>query len=144
MARLSKAKAASKQNGARATNKGKAKSKQSVMVAKFSHNKRKGYTVSIVTEKRAKLPKGYVAYESEIKAKTLCIEKSQVAQSSPPDKSKITGNSSRMQRRWQRMQQNELKAIEVTKEDKNKDTPTKLARLKELCELRKLQWDVVD
>ena len=70
MARLNKAASASRSNGAKASNKGKAK--KTVPVLSFAYNERAGIT-EVVTQQRAKLPKGYVAYESELKINEDCL-----------------------------------------------------------------------
>ena len=63
MVRPRKAAAASRKNGALASNKGKAKMKAPVLEHGF--NQRAG-VFEVTTVERAKLPKGYVAYESEL------------------------------------------------------------------------------
>ena len=71
MVRPKKAANASRQNGAKATNKGKAKA--TVPVLTYHPVGPDKYEVR--AEKRAKLPKGYVAYESELVTNWLCISK---------------------------------------------------------------------
>ena len=61
---------ASRENGAKSSNKGKAK--MTVPVLDFEHGK--SLIVSkVVTEQVAKLPKGFVAYECELKVHEAII-----------------------------------------------------------------------
>ena len=71
MARPKNSASASRKNGAKAMNKGKAKKTVPVLV--FANNEC-AVDYEVVTQQRAALPKGYVAYESEIKVQYQCIE----------------------------------------------------------------------
>ena len=61
---------ASRTNGAKATNKGKAK--KLVPVLELGHDARAG-GFEVRTQGRAQLPKGYFAYESELAAQMTCV-----------------------------------------------------------------------
>ena len=61
---------ASRTNGAKATNKGKAKKLVPVLV--HGHDARAG-GFEVRTQGRAQLPKGYFAYKSELDAQMMCV-----------------------------------------------------------------------
>ena len=61
---------ASRTNGAKATNKGKAK--KLVPVLELGHDARTG-SFEVRTQDRAQLPKGYFAYASELNAQMTCV-----------------------------------------------------------------------
>ena len=86
MVRPKKSASASRINGAKAKNKGKAK--QTVPVLDFGYDERAG-GYEVFTVDRAKLPKGYVAYESELSAQQLCIRESRCAPSDDAKKMTI-------------------------------------------------------
>ena len=68
MGRPRKGAAASRKSGALATNKGKAKSTVPVLDVGYNDSINR---YEIFSEERPKLPKGYVAYESEIEATAI-------------------------------------------------------------------------
>ena len=71
MARPKKSAKASRSNGAKASNKGKAKETVPVLTIAYMQP---GAVTEVVTQQRAKLPKGYVAYESELSVHNVCID----------------------------------------------------------------------
>ena len=71
---------ASRENGAKASNKGKAK--MTVPVLDFNYSK--GHLLSeVVTEQVPKLPKGFVAYECELKVHEAIIREQYFANRAP-------------------------------------------------------------
>ena len=137
MARPKKAASASRSNGARATNKGKARATVDVLVAKASRTQRGSAKVTVTTEKRAPLPKGYVAYESEVLARQACIEKASKASKSARKDGKKQSESARLHHE---LEKSEKMAIKTATEDQDADGALKLANLRELTGLRTLEW----
>ena len=70
MVRPKKSTRASRENGAKAMNKGKAK--KLVPVLELGHDARTG-SFEVRTQDRAQLPKGYFAYASELNAQMTCV-----------------------------------------------------------------------
>ena len=111
-----------------------------VLVAKPVRTKQWGAMVSITTEKRAPLPKGYAAYESEVHARLVCLERAgetSVEARKDGQKQDPAGAAAAEQRE---LESSKKIAIKEAAEDKEADGPAKLAKLKQLTGLRKLEW----
>ena len=137
MARPKKAAAASRSSGAQATNKGKARATVDVLVARTSRKKHGGAKVKIMTEKRAPLQKGYVAYESEVLARRACIEKAGGTSTAARKDGMKQREAAHVQRAEER---SEKLAIKAATDDRDADGASKLAQLKKLTGLERLEW----
>ena len=124
MGRHKKSKKASIANGALAKNKGKATA--TVPVLEGVAVSRGGYTIS--TEQKPKLPKGYVAYESEFIVYRACIaESSEFREEIPTDKPCRDPVRKALSKAVKK------KALEMAAEGaKSKDLASKLSSLKAL------------
>ena len=110
---------ASRTNGAKATNKGKAKKLVPVLV--HGHDARAG-GFEVRTQGRAQLPKGYFAYESELAAQMTCV---------------MHGRREAYEAENKLGQLIDVAADEVTKmqkdaKEKGWDAATRMAKLKEI------------
>ena len=105
MVRPKKSTSASRTNGALAKNKGKAKTKVTVLTCSYDDSAGR-YVVS--TEERVQLPKGYVTYEAKVSAYRLCIQES----AATPEGQSMSKPCSRAQ--WlQQSKEAEAKAVQM-------------------------------
>ena len=119
--RPKKAATASRENGARATNKGKAKA--TVPVLTYHPVGPDKYEVR--AEKRAKLPKGYLAYETELVTNWLCVSQGR----DDARKSNVKQAFGAVQRKEKAC---EDAAVKMAKDAKHWDVGKKMSQLKEL------------
>ena len=129
MGRTKKAARASRTNGARAKNKGKAKITTAVVVC----DDRAAGGLLVSTEQRAKLPKGYVAYESEIHAYKACVAASGVHRDKTPH-DKALSFAERHRARIEEQEAIEKDALKMAVDGKGTDAGAKIASLKTLAE----------
>ena len=123
MVRPKKSAVASRSNGANAKNKGKAK--VTVPMLKCGPSAAGGFVIGI--EQRAKLPKGYVAYESELRANYVAITHGgQVPKTEMPEE-KMTASAWRCHDVAVKEQ-----SMQMAAEAKDLDAAKKLSKLKAL------------
>ena len=128
MGRPKKSTTASRNNGSMAKNKGKAKTTVPVLSCTYDL-KEQVYTVT--TDKRAPLPKGYVAYESELATHTIAIDARLRAGCEDVDaKDKMAQH--RLHARICRKA--ECKALKMCADSKGQDVDAKLSSLKALTD----------
>ena len=135
MGRPKKSAVASRTNGALAKNKGKAKTKVPVLTVDYTGN-RDEYIVS--TEHRARLPKGYVAYESEVQTYFLGeLEKRQVRIQTPEEKD---DEVSRVRRRRADMEVAMDKALKMSVAAAGSSKQSKMAEMRKLAKGSKAKF----
>ena len=121
MVRPKKSAIASRANGSRAKNKGKAK-KTVPVLDRIEHARTGDYAVRF--EWRAQLPKGYVAYESEIRTQERLVKLASPVADTPEPKD--IGDHLR------ECAEREEQSIKLSVETKGWDMDRKVAKLKEI------------
>ena len=122
MVRPRKSANASRDNGAKAKNKGKAKA--TVPVLGFAYNEHAGIT-EVVTEQRARLPKGFVAYESELKVNEDCLKLKWQAE-------RDTAKAMSIRDRMHENHAAQAESLKMATEVKDWDVAKKMSKLKKM------------
>ena len=115
---------ASRDNGAKAKNKGKAKKTVPVLVSGYSD---RAGRYEVWTQERAPLPKGYVAYKSELDTQMLCIENQRRVRFDTPEEKAVTD----LRRKKEAAREASFK---MSKDTKDWDMAKKMSKLKAMTQ----------